>query len=138
MRRKIQIGLALLTLVLFGACLFAPALKVTTWPATSGLLYFATGWLGPVAGHFEWYANPIMVLAVKNSLQERFLRASVYSVLALLLVLQTVFRGCIVRDEGGYCQAISEYMLGYWLWLACASVLIVWAVAGYVFSQKNP
>lgn len=138
MLRHIQYGLIFSVLAMFCASLVFPAIKVGTWPAEKGVDYFLVGWLGPVAGHFDWFANPLIGFGLKNAWQKNYARAVIYSILALLLTLQTLYRGCMVQNEGGYCQSISEYLIGYWLWVSSASLLVVWAIAGCVFIRKKP
>jgi hypothetical protein len=125
----------LVAVVLYGGSLETPALQFDTRPNAYGIEFMFLGWLGPLFGQFDWYANLLLILGFKNGWQHRFLRAEVYSALSLLLMLQTIVRGCVAMDESGSCTPVSAYLVGYWLWIASAITLIFGSGANYVLSR---
>jgi len=128
-------GFALAVLVLYAACLGCPCLEFDTRPDVNGIEFLLIGWLGPISGQFDWYANPLLILGFKNALQSNFLRSGVYSLIALSVMLLTIVRGCVAMDESGSCTPVSAYLVGYWLWIASGITLIFWSGANYVLSR---
>jgi len=110
---------------LFLACMPMPAIKFLGGAAQPSGGFFIIGWLGPLAGHFEWYANPLLLIAMIFLLKNRPTISCVLSLISLLLIFATQFRGCIIRDEGGACQAVAGYLIGWWLWVASAATLLI-------------
>jgi hypothetical protein len=118
-------------LALWLACLFLPPLTIEDRDSSNlGLGYFLTGWMGPLAAHFEWYANPLMLVAAIALWRRHAKTALVLALLACLLVLMLPLRGSIYADEGGHVQRILDFRLGYWLWFLAGAVLALGAMLG--------
>jgi len=112
------------------ACLFLPPLLLDKRDSSGwGLAYLLTGWMGPLAGHFEWFANPLLLAAAVALWRAHVRTAFVMALLACLLVLLLPIRGTIVADEGGSAVSILSFRLGFWLWLAAPSLLCLGALS---------
>ena len=113
------------------ACLFLPPLQIQDRDSTGwGLNYLLTGWLGPLAGHFEWFANPMALVAAIALWRGHFRTAFTCALIACLLVMLLPIRGDILADEGGHRQAIVAFRFGYWLWFAAPALLVLGAMPG--------
>jgi hypothetical protein len=79
------------------------------------------GWLGPLDGHFAWFANPLFFLALIYSNRPR--RSSVFGFIGLALALSFLFYKRIVVSEAPTYASIVAYGWGYGLWVASLAVL---------------
>ena len=58
--------------------------------------------------------------------------ALVLGIVALVLMLASLFRHTIIADEAGNYKKIVGYGAGYWLWLTSAGLVIVSGATGLV------
>ena len=124
--RRLVVALALLCWL---ASLFLPPLLIDDRDSRGlGLWYLAMGWLGPLAGHFEWFANPMLLVAAIALWRGHPKTAFTCALVACLLVMLLPLRGTIYADEGGHRQAILDFRLGYWLWFAAPALLVIGAM----------
>lgn len=122
---------------LFALLLDQPALRIGTWPPEPSSTYLKVGWLGPIAGHLEWYANVLFVLACVTLAIGRSKATIILAICAFVLMMETPLRGCIVNDEGGNCQSITEFMIGWRLWVSVPFVLLVGALIDFSFTRRR-
>ncbi len=77
------------------------------------------GWMGPLAGHFSWYANPLMAIALICTLARWRRAAQVFATLAALLALSSlslIVMG-LPKNEGGVGHlGFSAFLPGYFAW----------------------
>jgi len=125
--RRLVVALALLSWL---ACLFLPPLQIEHRDSSGwGLSYLLTGWMGPLAMHFEWFANPLFFVAAFALWRGHAKTAFVCALLACFCVMLLPMRGSIYADEGGHRATILAFRLGYWLWFAAPALVLVSAMA---------
>jgi hypothetical protein len=86
-----------------------------------GWEFLPFGALGALEGHFGWYANPLMLVAV-------FARRAVGVICALLavaLTIQTAFSFTELSFDGGVPDDVCGFGPGYYLWVACSVLVLV-------------
>ena len=111
------------------ACLFLPPLQIADRDSSGwGLAYLLTGWMGPLAGHFEWFANPLLFVAAFALWRGHAKTAFVTALIACMLVMLLPLVGSIYADEGGHRQTIEAFRLGFWLWLAAPALITIGAM----------
>jgi len=91
---------------------FEPQLSVLT---------LAWGWLGPLDGHWAWFANPLFFLALIYSNQPR--RSSLLGFAGLTLALSFLLYKRVIVSEAPTYAPIVAYGWGYGLWVASMAVL---------------
>ena len=97
------------------------------------ILALLTGWLGLIGMHgpaMSWLANPLMIASWISSLTKSNFTLPL-SIAALAFMLSFLFFKKIMVSEAGHISNITNYNLGYWLWLASAAVL----VAGNIYMR---
>jgi hypothetical protein len=111
------------------ACLFLPPLSIEHRDSSGwGLAYLLTGWMGPLAMHFEWFANPLIFVAAFALWRRHSKTAFVSALVACFLIILLPMRGTIYADEGGRESAILAFRIGFWLWFAAPAILVVGAM----------
>ncbi len=105
----IYISIALYVLSLFFAGFYVRSVQQ---PYGGVALYIlAIGWIGIIAGHFSWLANPLIALAlVINKAKPKL--AIVLSFSSLLFALSFLLHDQILTDEGGGTNKITSYGFG--------------------------
>jgi hypothetical protein len=81
------------------------------------------GWLGPLDGHFSWYANPLFLLALLYA--NRPQRSSVLGFIALALAISFLFHKKIIVSEAPTYKTIMSYGWGYGLWVTSLAVFSI-------------
>ena len=111
------------------ACLFLPSLEIAhqSVPNTGGS-YLMIGWIGPVGGNFEWYANPALVLSAYFLLKRWWPASMASAIIALALISILFFTRSMLADEGGARSVVTAFLIGYWLWVASAITLLIGAI----------
>ena len=87
-----------------------------------GLNYFFIGWLGPLVGSFQWYANPALLYSSLSIRKCRFGHALVAALVGIALILTLMVRGEVSIGPNGSAK-IEAYLSGYWFWLASGIIL---------------
>jgi hypothetical protein len=122
--------MAALALLFWFACLFLPPLTIADRDSSNlGVGYLLTGWMGPLAMHFEWFANPLFFIAAFALWRGHAKTAFVLALTACFLVMLLPIGGTIYADEGGHRQPILAFRLGYWLWFAAPAIVLLGAMA---------
>lgn len=80
------------------------------------------GWLGPLDGHFSWYANIFYLLSLIYFKKEASLALIL---IAAMLALSFLTKDEIIRNEGGGTSHITAYGIGYFLWVTSLIMLLV-------------
>jgi hypothetical protein len=125
--RRLVVASALL---LWLACLFLPPLTIADRDSSNlGIGYLLTGWMGPLAMHFEWFANPLLFIAAFTLWRGHAKTTFAFAFTACLLIMLLPIGGTIYADEGGHRQAILAFRLGYWLWFAAPAIVLLGALA---------
>jgi len=81
------------------------------------------GWLGPLDGHFSWYANPLFLFALLSA--NRPQRSSILGFLAFALAISFLFHKKIIVSEAPTYKTIMSYGWGYGLWVTSLAVFSV-------------
>lgn len=122
--------------VLWNAAVFACSLPfdayTTAWEGESstgafGLLLI--GWLGVPMGYFEWFANPLLLIAWICLWIRKPRHAIPLAVAACAIAVAFAFRDKILVNEAGYIGRIVSLDAGYWLWVASAAGTLGTAIA---------
>ncbi len=121
--KKQKIILLTISVLLFVISLTQPAFYIDrsdydAWSNPVGIIFI--GWLGAIIGRgsaLVWFANPLIltswILILKS---ERI--AIISGILAALLSISFLFFDEVVASEAPTYSLITEYKLGYWLWLS--------------------
>lgn len=88
-----------------------------------GLEVLAVGWLGLLGMSFAWIANPLFLLSIVRL--RRGKTASIPSILAAVVALDTARFTQYPLDEGGGSSAIYGYGWGAVIWFAALSILLL-------------
>jgi hypothetical protein len=81
------------------------------------------GWLGPLDGHFSWYANPLFLLAL--IFVNRPQRSSTLGFIAFALAVSFLFHKKIIVSEAPTYKVIMSYGWGYGLWVSSLAVFSI-------------
>ena len=104
----------------------------TTSNCADSIMVFLIGWLGAFSGGaaITWFANPALLFSwITLKSNPKFSMIAAFS--ACLLAMFFLMFGEITANESGQVQPITEYRLGYWLWLSSTVVMVfgsAWAV----------
>jgi hypothetical protein len=106
------------------ACLFFPGYYIgERFEPQLAYVLLLMGWLGPLDGHFAWFANPLFLFALLSA--NRPQRSSILGLIGLVLALSFVFYKKIVISEAPTYSPIVAYGWGYGLWITSLGVLAV-------------
>lgn len=101
-----------------------------------GYKVFLMGFFGVFAGVFAWFANPLMLLALALSKFKKRLGASIVSVLAVVLGLQSYMSKAVPFNESsmepGNLNFVDHLGWGFYLWMGGLVVL-----ASHCFLKRN-
>lgn len=111
------------SLLLFLSCLALPAYYTgNAFDPERALAPLIWGWLGPLDGHFAWYANLFYVLAWRHY-QRSPGKCQALAWLAVALALSFLLYPSLLKDEGGGRASITGYGWGYALWVLSLAAL---------------
>jgi len=119
---KIRNNYIRISLLLFSLCLFLPAFYHTDSfkPVFSGSL-LGIGWLGPIDGHFSWFANLFFFIALLNYKEPN--ASSFLGFIALAFALSFLAYDKMLMSEAPTYAQITAYGLGYMLWITSIGIL---------------
>lgn len=135
-----QAGLAILASIgLFGASLTAEVVRYER-TTVDGWMALSTGWIGLLAWHVGWYANPLLVVSLFSPVASRRGVAVLFLVVALVALglgltsFVTLGRDDAMfgRHEGEGSGAFAGFGPGIFLWtasLVCSAVASALTVA---------
>jgi hypothetical protein len=112
---------------LFICCLFLPGFVTRDTPeshAWEAIYLLGIGWLGPLALHFEWYANPLLLTSWILALVGKRKTVFAASTAALVLALSFLLRDRMIVSEAPTYSEIISRSSGYWMWLASIAVMV--------------
>ncbi|MDO8070983.1 hypothetical protein O3299_05565 [Janthinobacterium sp. SUN176] len=119
-----------LSVVAYVASLFLTAI-VDSHEVLLGGGVLLLGWLGPLAGSFAWFANPLLIFAMYFS-KEKPSAAMLAVFFGFVLALTTFGIKEIPSDNGSY--AVLGFGAGCYLWLACFPAVFI---ASFLSSRKS-
>jgi len=117
---SVSVGLFLICLACDGYYVEGP--NPRAWAPAIGLLLL--GWIGLLYGTFAWLGNPLILIAAVMFWRRRYRWAIAFSAVALMLMLSFLLVRTVVSSEAPTFSRVTGYGLGYWLWIASASVLL--------------
>jgi hypothetical protein len=105
-----------ISLILFALCLLLPGYYLSErHDAQLSLVLLGWGWLGPLDGHFSWYANLFYFLAVGKYKNKD--TSTVLGMVGLLLAISFMAYHKIMVSEAPTYASITAYGMGYFLWV---------------------
>jgi len=106
------------------ACLTLPAYYIgAQFEPQMAYAALMIGWLGPLDGHFSWYANPLFLLAL--IFVNRPQRSSTLGFIAFALAVSFLFHKNIIVSEAPTYEVIISYGWGYGLWVTSLAVFSI-------------
>lgn len=109
-------------------CNALPAIRFIEQPITfspryqtmAGFEFTLLGWMGPLGGHFGWYANPLMVIAWICLLARWQRAAQVLATLACFMVMSSlslIVMGLPKNEANIGSLSWDAFLPGYYLWV---------------------
>ena len=122
--RSITISRLLLFIaaILWFSSLFTPVFSFYNGKILQGYQVFLSGWLSPICFNFAWYANVFLIYAFFKLLFGK--KASVSSIIAGIISLDTFRYIEYLADEGGGSFTLYGYGCGSILWFLSISLII--------------
>jgi hypothetical protein len=120
---KYIVKVSLLTSISF-YFLSLPLICYCTIECASSFLALAFGWLGVFEGGagLTWLANPLLWFCW---IGRKNLNMSFYlSLFSTLISLSFMLFPTIMHNEAGHYSEITEYGLGYWLWVLSSLIML--------------
>jgi hypothetical protein len=106
------------------------------WSGISLVALGAIGGIMSVAG-LTWYANPL-IWAAWSQINKRPKQAFIFSLLATLVSASFLLATMISDVQANVTSYITEYRIGYWLWLASMVTTLIGSVMVYLSSTNRP
>jgi hypothetical protein len=100
----------------------------------SGYLILLSGWLGPLAGQFGWYANLFMVWTIGRLLANK--RPGIIPAIIGLGLALSALAWKTTPTDTGY-TTMCERHSGFYAWIACAVLLAFVALADFTMRPKS-
>lgn len=102
-----------------------------------GLIAFLLGWLNLFGAGISWLANPLLSLSWATLMFGNLKKALIFSALALLFSLSFMLFGDIIANEGGGHKPITDYDIGYYLWLSSCGINFLGIFALYSTTRSS-
>ncbi len=128
-------ALIAVSVLLFVVAVLLPAAQYEDGPR-AGFDMLVLGWIGPLAGHFGWYANPLLLTSWVLGLSRKPRRAEIrvglgYAALGLACTsLVSLPLGEMPRNDGLVAADFVRLGPGVFVWLAAFVVEMVSAHKG--------
>ncbi|MGV6398098.1 hypothetical protein ACTUVN_004607 [Pseudomonas caspiana] len=130
--------LTLLSILCFVSCIWLPAFYQGKRIVESDFLLLF-GWLGPLDGHFAWFANPIYLVALVYWTERRFILSVILAWIAVALTASFLFaKTALINISTGTDadDVITGLGWGYYLWLTAVTLLAL-ALSHFVYVLKR-
>lgn len=102
-----------------------------------GLIALLLGWLNFNLIGLIWLANPLFLLSLFLFLFSKKPKlALVSSTSASILASSFTQIDEIIKNEGGFTGQITEYLLGYWLWITAIILITITLIMNKIL-EKN-
>lgn len=98
----------------------------TTTQCSDSIMAFLLGWLAAFSGGaaISWLANPLLI--VSWFVLKRNLKIAMFlSMFAFLISLSFLLFDSVTDNESGGSHPIISHRLGYWLWIASTSCMLI-------------
>ncbi|HRI00561.1 MAG TPA: hypothetical protein PK006_05875 [Saprospiraceae bacterium] len=104
-----------------------------------GVIALLLGWLNFNKIGLIWLANPLFIFSYFIFLSTKKSKlALAFSSVASILALSFTQIESIIKNEGGYNGQITEYLLGYWLWVGSILLLLVSLILNEILQYNKP
>jgi hypothetical protein len=113
-------------------CYYVDLFDPRAWSPGWVLLVF--GWLGIPFGYLMWIANPLLYASWYCCLCNKYEKALLCSLIALVLMLSFLLCKRVVVGDSPMYSVIIGYGVGYYLWVA-SGVLVV--IAGFLGLKRS-
>lgn len=122
-----------LSFSLYIAAMGLPAYYIgeTREPQVAGVLLLI-GWLGPIDGHFSWFANLAYIFAQIKYKQHRL--SALLGFIAAALALSFLLHKTIIASEAPTYARITAYGWGYFLWTTSICIFLIDRLSRFVSS----
>jgi hypothetical protein len=126
-----------ISVALYALCLAFPAYYIgDTHEPQSSLSLLLMGWLGPLDGHFSWFANLFYLLALIKYKKPNV--SAGLGILALILALSFIAHERIIVSEAPTYKNIVGYGYGYFFWIAAIGQLSLTQILSINFKNSPP
>ena len=104
-----------------------------------GFLYVLIGGFGLIFGGagLSWLANPFIMLSWFFSFFKKDIISLAFSVLAVIASCSFLLFDEIIKDEAGNYGQITDYLLGYWLWIGSCILMLVRNLLLFIGSSQS-
>ena len=103
-----------------------------------GLIALLLGWLNSNLIALIWMANPLLISGLLFFLfSKKSKLALILSSIASVLAISFTQIDEIIKDEAGNVGEITEYLLGYWLWITAIFLLTIILIINRIFENKT-
>ncbi len=98
----------------------------TTVNCSDSIEILIIGFFGLITGGacITWLANPLLLIAWIY-LKKRPKQSIIFSGLAFIFSISFLFFDKILANEAGHYLEITQYRLGYWLWLFSSLIMLI-------------
>jgi len=125
------------SIALFAACLAFPAYYIgDAHKPQYSFFALLMGWLGPIQGHFSWFANLFYLLGLIKYKKPNV--SAGFGFLALILALSFLTDERIIVNEAPTYKLIVGYGYGYFLWVAAIGQLAIAQLLNMFFKDSFP
>jgi hypothetical protein len=106
------------------------------WSGISLVALGAFGGIMSLAG-LTWYANPL-IWAAWSQINKKPKQAAVFSFLATAFSASFLLATTISDVQANVTSYITEYRVGYWLWLASTAAMLTGSLIAHLLSKDMP
>jgi hypothetical protein len=104
-----------------------------------GLIAFLLGWLNFDFIGLIWLANPLFLVSLFLFLFSKKAKlALILSLIAFVLSISFTQVGEIIKNEAGHIGQITDYLLGYWIWIIANLLLLIVLIINNILNYKKP
>ena len=103
-----------------------------------GLIAFLLGWLNFDLIGLIWLANPLFLISLLFFFfSKKKKSALIFSIVATILAISFLGIDEIYKNEAGHTGQITEYLLGYWLWLLAIFIMLITLILDKILNKKT-
>jgi len=137
-RQKKVFGIIIGILFLASCCMECYRVSGGLAIGSFGLMALLLGWLNFDAVGLVWLANPLFLLSLILFLFSKKIKLALFlSAIACYLSLYFMQIEEIIKDEAGHVGEITDYLLGYWLWVSANVTLVLTLIVQNIMSLLN-
>lgn len=126
-----------ISIALYALCLAFPAYYIgDAHEPQSSLSLLLMGWLGPLDGHFSWFANLFYLLALIKYKKPNV--SAGFGILALILALSFLTQERVIVSEAPSYKDIVTYGYGYFFWVSAIGQLSLTQLLSISFKNSPP